>query len=91
LVLLDKRWALVIIPNKDSCLESLALLFSKKLINQLDETVIGLAALVEVFVTETGVRPVASATSVDSISRLTGIIKYWLVVSWPTFLGTLVT
>jgi hypothetical protein len=69
----------------------LALLSSKKLINQLDKTVIGLAALVEVSVTETGVRPVASATSVDSISGLTGAIEYWLAVSWPTFLGTLVT
>jgi hypothetical protein len=69
----------------------LALLSSEKLINQLDETVIGLAALVEVSVMETGVTPVASATSVDSISGLTGTMEYWLVVSWPTFLGTLVT
>jgi hypothetical protein len=76
LILLDKGWALVIILNKDSCLGSLALLFLKKLINQLDKIVIGLAALVEVSIIEIKVRLVASATFVDSISRLTRTIEY---------------
>jgi hypothetical protein len=76
LVLLDKGWALVIISNKDSCVGSLALLFLKKLINQLDETMLGLAALVEVFIIEIGVILIAIVISVDSISRLIEIKEY---------------
>jgi hypothetical protein len=91
LILLDKSWALVIIPNKDSYLENLTLLFLEKLINQFNKIIIGLAALVEVFVTEIRIRLVASATSVDSIFRLTRIIEYWLIVSWPIFLSILIT
>jgi hypothetical protein len=69
----------------------MALLVLGKLINQLDEMVFVLAALAAVSVTATGVKPVASAISAVNISELTGIIEYWLAVSLPTFLGTLVT
>lgn len=78
-------------PNKESRTGRLALLSSGKLINQLDEIVLGLAALVAVSVIETGLRPIASVISEDKISGLTGIMEYWLPVSRPTFLGTLVT
>jgi hypothetical protein len=81
----------VIIPNKVSRTGSEALLSSGKLINQLDEMVFGLAALAGVSVTAMGVRPVASATSADSISEFIGIIEYCHAISWLTFLGMLVT
>jgi hypothetical protein len=80
----------VIIPNKVSRTGSKALLSLGKLINQLDEMVFGLAALAGVSVTAIGVRPVASATSADSISGFTGIIEYYHAISWLTFLGMLV-
>jgi hypothetical protein len=91
LVLLDKGWALVIMPNRDSRTGSLALLSSGKLINQLDKMVFRFVVLVVVSFTAVGVRPVTSATSAASISGVTGTMEYWLVVSWPTFLGILVT
>jgi hypothetical protein len=78
-------------PNRDSRTGSLALLSSRKLINQLDEIVSGFVVLEVVSVTEMGVRPVTSVTSAASISGVTGTIENWLAVSWPTFLGILVT
>jgi hypothetical protein len=78
-------------PNKERCTGRLALLPSGKLINQLDEIVFVLAALMAVSAIETGLRPVFSVISADKISGLTGIMEYWLLVSRPTFLGTLVT
>jgi hypothetical protein len=82
---------LVILPNRGSYTGSLALLFSGKLINQLDEILLGLAALEVVSAIEIRVRLVALVTSVDSISGFTGIIVYWLLVSWPTFFGIFIT
>jgi hypothetical protein len=51
--------------------------FSGKLINQLEDTVLVLAALVAVSLMEMGVRPVASATSEDKIPGSTGTREYW--------------
>jgi hypothetical protein len=59
--------------------------------NQLDKIVFRLAVLAGVLVTAIGIIPVASAISADNISGLTGTMKYWFVVSCPTFLGMLVT
>jgi hypothetical protein len=81
----------VIIPNKVSRTGSEALLSLRKLINQLDKMVFGLAALAGVSVTVIRVRPMTSATSADSILEFTEIIKYYYTISWPTFLGMLVT
>jgi hypothetical protein len=78
-------------PNKERRTGRLALLPSWKLINQLDEIVFVLAALMAVSVIETGLRPVISVISADKISGFTGIMEYWLPVSRPTFLGILVT
>jgi hypothetical protein len=69
----------------------MALLSLGKLINQLDKIVFGLAALAGVSDTAIEVRPVASATSAESISGFTGIIEYYYTISWPIFLGILVT
>jgi hypothetical protein len=67
---------LVIIPNKERRTGSLALLPSGKLINQLDEIVFVLAALIAVSVIETRLKPVLSVISKDKISGLTGIMEY---------------
>jgi hypothetical protein len=75
-ILLDKGWVLVIIPNKVSRAGSVALLFSEKLINQLDMIIFKLTTLAGVSVTAMRVRPVASAISVDNILRLTRIKEY---------------
>jgi hypothetical protein len=91
LTFLDKGWALVIMPNRDSRTGNSALLSSGKLMNQLEEIVFVLEALVVVSVTATGVKPVISATSASSISGFIGTIEYWLPLSWPTFLGIFVT
>jgi hypothetical protein len=47
--------------------------------------------LAVVLVIAVGVMPVTSVTLAASISGVTGTMEYWLVVSWPTFLGILVT
>jgi hypothetical protein len=78
-------------PNKERRTGRLVVLPSWKLINQLDEIVFVLAALMAVSVIETGLRPVISVISADKISGFTGIMEYWLPVSRPTFLGILVT
>jgi hypothetical protein len=67
---------LIIILNRDSYTGSLILLSLKKLINQLSKIMLELTALVEVSVTETGVRPIALVIFVDSISRLIEIREY---------------
>ena len=91
LVLLGRGWVLVIMPNRDNRTGSLALLSSGKLINQLEEIVLGFAALVVVSATAVGVIPVASVTSAASISGVMGTMEYWLAVSWPIFRGMFVT
>jgi hypothetical protein len=91
LVLLDKGWVLVIMLNRDSHTGSLALLSLGKLINQLDKIVFRFIVLVVVLVIAVGVMLVTSVTSATSISGVTGTMEYWLAVSWPTFLGILVT
>jgi hypothetical protein len=76
LTLLVIGWALVIMPNRDSRTGNLALLSSGKLINQLEEIVFALEALVVVSDTVAGVKPVVSATLASSISGLTGTREY---------------
>jgi flagellar biosynthesis component FlhA len=78
-------------PNKVSQTGSFALLSSEKLINQLEEIDPAALVLAGVLVTALGVWPVMSVISAASISAFTGTIEYWLVVSWPIFLGILVT
>jgi hypothetical protein len=69
----------------------MALLSLGKLINQLNKIVFGLAALAGVSDTAIEVRPVASTTSAESILGFTRIIEYYYIISWPIFLGILVT
>lgn len=66
----------MIILNKKSYTRRLALLFSGKLINQLNKIILGLVALIVVLVIETRLRPIALVISEDKISGLIGIIEY---------------
>lgn len=62
--------------NKKSYTRRLALLFSRKLINQLNKIILGLVVLIVVLVIETRLRPIALVISEDKILGLIGIIEY---------------
>lgn len=64
---------------------------SEKLTNQLEDGELALAALVAVSLTDTGLQPVCSATSAESIVGSTGMIEYSPLIIWPIFFGRFVT
>ncbi|EED14454.1 hypothetical protein TSTA_106640, partial [Talaromyces stipitatus ATCC 10500] len=66
-------------------------MLSRKLTNQLEERVLGLAALVAVSLIDIDLSPVVSLISKDSSVGLTGIREYRPSKIWQIFLGTLVT
>lgn len=64
---------------------------SEKLTNQHEDSELVLAALVGVSLTDTGLWPVCSATSAESMAGSTGRIEYWPLIIWPIFFGRFVT
>lgn len=63
----------------------------EKLTNQLEDSELVLAALVAVSLTDTGLWPVCSATSAESMAGSIGMIEYWPLIIWPIFFGRFVT
>jgi hypothetical protein len=88
---LVRKRAWVTVPKRRSRAGREVFESSEKLINQLEDSELVLAVLAAVSLTDTGLCPVCSVTSAESMAASTGMMEYWPLIIWPIFLGRFVT